>query len=230
MTINKTSFEKIYRNEHDAKTKERMLLVLNVVYNNIIPAHATKDLHRSRAWASDWLKRYDKEGIEGLKDRTKSGRPTEIPEEIELPNKERTTRYKQGWTTKQVEELIIKKSGIKYHYTHIYTVSFVNGALSKRFQERCMLILLHPKKRKRLSKKDRTDTCGCKQQQQQQQQQETKFTIVSLDESFFFYDSLVRRVWIDENKRPIVRVTGSHQTFMYFWCHKYGRKTTIQTV
>ena len=26
----------------------------------------------------------------------------------------------QGWTTKQVEELIIKKSGIKYHYTHIY--------------------------------------------------------------------------------------------------------------
>src|SRR4051794_17072833 len=49
-------------------------------------------------------------------------------------------------------------------------------------------------------------------QQQQQQQQETKFTIVSLDESFFFYDSLVRRVWMDEKKRPIVRVTtGSHK-------------------
>ncbi|MER5175947.1 MAG: transposase [Candidatus Nitrosocosmicus sp.] len=49
-------------------------------------------------------------------------------------------------------------------------------------------------------------------QQQQQQQQETEFTIISLDESFFFYDSLVRRVvWIDENKRPIVRVTGSHK-------------------
>ncbi len=31
------------------------------------------------------------------------------------------------------------------------------------------------------------------------------------DESFFFYDYLVRRVWIDENKRPVVRVTGSHQ-------------------
>jgi putative transposase len=27
---------------------------------------------------------------------------------------------KQGWTTKQVEDLIIKKSGIRYHYTHIY--------------------------------------------------------------------------------------------------------------
>jgi transposase len=49
------------------------------------------------------------------------------------------------------------------------------------------------------------------QQQQQKQQQKTKFTIVSLDESFFFYDSLVRRVWIDGNNRPIVRVTGSHK-------------------
>jgi len=123
LNINKTSFEKIYRNEHDAKTKERMLLVLNVVYNNIIPAHATKDLHRSRAWASDWLKRYDKEGIEGLRDRTKSGRPTEIPEDIEYQIKKELSSSKQGWTTKQVEELIIKKSsGIKYHYIHIYRI------------------------------------------------------------------------------------------------------------
>ena len=47
--------------------------------------------------------------------------------------------------------------------------------------------------------------------QQQQQQQQESFTIVSLDESFFFYDSLVRRVWIDKEKRPIVRVTDSHK-------------------
>jgi hypothetical protein len=46
----------------------------------------------------------------------------------------------------------------------------------------------------------------------QQQQQQDGFPVVSLDESFFFYDSLVRRVWIDEKKRPIVRVTaGSHK-------------------
>ena len=43
------------------------------------------------------------------------------------------------------------------------------------------------------------------------QLQEKGFTIVSLDESFFFYDSLVRRVWIDEKKRPVARVTGSHR-------------------
>jgi hypothetical protein len=43
------------------------------------------------------------------------------------------------------------------------------------------------------------------------------FTVVSLDESFFFfYDSLVRRVWIRKDKRPVVRITGSHQESVLF--------------
>jgi transposase len=29
---------------------------------------------------------------------------------------------KHGWSTEQVEKLIIRKSGIKYHYTHIYRI------------------------------------------------------------------------------------------------------------
>jgi len=45
----------------------------------------------------------------------------------------------------------------------------------------------------------------------QQQQQQHGFSVVSLDESFFFYDSLVRRVWFDGNSRPIARITGSHK-------------------
>jgi hypothetical protein len=49
---------------------------------------------------------------------------------------------------------------------------------------------------------------------QQQEEEKEGFTVVSLDESFFFYDSIVRRVWIEDNKRLIVRITGS-QTFMY---------------
>ena len=53
-----------------------MLLVLNVIYQGKVSAHVARDLHRSKSWTSDWLKRYDKEGIEGLKTRPKSGRPS----------------------------------------------------------------------------------------------------------------------------------------------------------
>lgn len=45
----------------------------------------------------------------------------------------------------------------------------------------------------------------------QYHQKRKDFEIVSTDESFIFYDSLVRRVWIDKDKRPVVRITGSHE-------------------
>ena len=46
---------------------------------------------------------------------------------------------------------------------------------------------------------------------QQKEEEKEGFALVSLDESFFFYDSIVRRVWIGKEKRPVVRVTGSHR-------------------
>jgi putative transposase len=79
-------------------------------------------MHRSNPWASDWLIRYDKEGLEGLRNRAKSGRPSEISEEISYQIKKELKESNKGWTTKQVEELIVQKSGIKYHYTHIYRI------------------------------------------------------------------------------------------------------------
>jgi putative transposase len=78
----RTRFEQLYKRESNADLKERMLLVLNVVYDKHIPAaQVARDLHRNRTWASDWLKRYREEGIEGLKNRSKSGRPPDTSEE-----------------------------------------------------------------------------------------------------------------------------------------------------
>jgi transposase len=51
-----------------------MLLVLNVVYQGKMSAPVATDLHRNRIWACVWLKRYDKEGLEGLKDNPRTGR------------------------------------------------------------------------------------------------------------------------------------------------------------
>ncbi len=65
--------------------------------------------------------------IELLKDGTKSGRSSQMSEEISFSiKKELKENNHQGWTTKQAEELIVKKSGIKYTIS-TYTASFVNG-------------------------------------------------------------------------------------------------------
>ena len=111
-----------YKKENDPKVKERLLLIIKVREDKQIPFHVIKELHRSNPWAFDWLKRYDKEGLKGLKDRTKAGRPPELSKDMVYQIKKELSNSNQGWTTKQVEELIIKKSGIKYHYTHIYCI------------------------------------------------------------------------------------------------------------
>ena len=47
--------------------------------------------------------------------------------------------------------------------------------------------------------------------------QQEEFTVVSTDESFFFYDSLVRRVWIKHDERPVVRITGFSSRVSFIW-------------
>ncbi len=57
-----------------------------------------------------------------------------MSEEISFSiKKELSDSKQQGWSTKQAEESIVKKSEIKYHY-NIFTGSFVNEFTSRRYQ------------------------------------------------------------------------------------------------
>src|SRR3954464_13432974 len=80
------------------------------------------ETYRNRSWACVWLKRYDKEGVGGLKNKPRTGRPSELSEKSIYNIKTILKESNQGCTTKQVEEMIIEKSGIKYHHTHIYRI------------------------------------------------------------------------------------------------------------
>ena len=82
MKYSKSELIRLYKKETNLKVKERLLLVIKVRHDSIIPAYAADELHRSRPWGLYWLKRYGEEGIEGLKDRTKSGRHPDIPSEV----------------------------------------------------------------------------------------------------------------------------------------------------
>jgi hypothetical protein len=97
--------------------------------------------------------------LNGLKDIPKSGRPTEIPEEIGYEIKTILTDSNQGWTTKQVEELITKERKAESNIILItYTAYFVDGVLNRRYQERFISTLPLQKKRMNL-KKGQTNIC-----------------------------------------------------------------------
>ncbi|MGH9975339.1 MAG: helix-turn-helix domain-containing protein [Nitrososphaeraceae archaeon] len=112
----------MYRKESHAGLKERLLLVLNVEGDKMIPARVAKEMHRSRTWTSDWLARYHKEGIDRLENRPKSGRPSKLSEEVGVRIRKKLKERKQGWTTQQVHEMIVKEGNVHYHQIYIYSL------------------------------------------------------------------------------------------------------------
>jgi putative transposase len=119
--LSKSSLAELYKRESNTKVKERLLLILRVEGDEQLSAHVVKAIHRSKPWASYWLDRYNKEGIEGLRDKPKSGRTPRIPLEVSARIRKRLTESnRQGWTTQRVNDIIVRESGIQYHYTHVY--------------------------------------------------------------------------------------------------------------
>jgi putative transposase len=110
-----------YKKEIDVDVKERILLVRRVrIEGQEASKIAERELHKSRWWAYKWLSRFDKNGIEGLKDQPRSGRPPLISEKKMLKIKQEITENTSGWQAKQVMDLIYKKTGVRYHEVHIY--------------------------------------------------------------------------------------------------------------
>jgi transposase len=64
-----TVLDSVYKHESDANVRERILLVRRIISDGQDIVLVSKELHKSRDWAYKWLKRFDKEGLEGLNER-----------------------------------------------------------------------------------------------------------------------------------------------------------------
>ena len=111
--------EKAYKNERDASVKERLLLIIRIVIDKQHIEYVASELHKSRAWAYKWYKRYSDEGLEGLRDKPRSGRPPFMDEEEIMKIRTELSTSNIGWDTREVMDLIEKKTGIKYNENHI---------------------------------------------------------------------------------------------------------------
>jgi putative transposase len=81
--------------------------------------------------------RYNDKGLEGLKDKERSGRPPDVPKEIIVKIRQELEDSNTGWDFRQVMDLIYKKSGIvRYHKVHIYRLLHKWGFKSKVPQKR----------------------------------------------------------------------------------------------
>ena len=129
--------DKAYRNERDARVRERILLIIRVSPDKQHIESIAKELHRARSWAYKWHKRYRDEGMEGLRDRERNGRPSAMSKEEMDKTRQELSDGNTGWDIRQVMDLIKKKTGIKYHKEHIRRLlhkwGFVPKVPQKRF-------------------------------------------------------------------------------------------------
>jgi transposase len=112
-----------YRHELNPDVKERILLVRRVRADgkNIVDV-AKDELHRSRAWAYKWLKRFDTDdgSLGRLKDQPRSGRPPKVPEKKIQKIIKELSDNQSGWQAKEVMNMIYQKTSVLYHEVHIY--------------------------------------------------------------------------------------------------------------
>lgn len=120
--------EKACREEKDADTRLRMFLVLKVKYDGMGQNHAARELHALSSWASNWISRFEEEGIEGLRTRGRSGRPPEIEHDAMARIARRVLSNENGWTVREVRELIRKDAKVTYTERHVYRLLHTWGA------------------------------------------------------------------------------------------------------
>ena len=121
----------IYNTEKDVAIKERILLVRLVVLDKKHIEDVAQELHRCRAWAYKWYKRYKDNGLDGLKDKAKTGRPPDVSKDVMVKIRKELEDSNTGWDFRQVMDLIHKKTGVRYHEVHIYRLLHKWGFKSK---------------------------------------------------------------------------------------------------
>ena len=137
-----------YKMETDADVKERILLVRRVRIDGLEASKVAEgELDKSRWWAYKWLNRFDKLGLEGLKDKPRSGRPLLVSEKKMSRIRQEMAENPSGWEAKQVMDLIHKKTGVRYHEVHICRLLHRWGLSPKAPQKRFVNIASEEEKK-----------------------------------------------------------------------------------
>lgn len=140
--------DKIYNDERDADVKERVLLVRRVLADKQHIETVAQELHKSRAWAYKWYKRYNDKGLDGLKNKPRSGRPPLVNSNLMIKIRKELEDSNTGWDFRQVMNVIQKKTGVKYHEVHIYRLLHKWGFSAKVPQKRFVKTATRKEKKK----------------------------------------------------------------------------------
>lgn len=149
-TMDVCKLQELYKQEQDADIRERLLIVIwlkkgKTTYEvgELLGCPQSKVVY--------WKLRFEKEGLEGLRTRPRSGRPSKLPDEIQSKIVKKLEENPYGWTTKGVREIIRRVGGVEYSERHVMRLMHEWGF--ERITPRQRHILADDKERKKFFKK-----------------------------------------------------------------------------
>ena len=91
------ALDKAYNDERDADIKERIRLVRHVLSDKQHIELVAQELNKSRALAYKWYKRYNDKGLDGLKNKPRSGRPPLVDNGLMIKIRKELEDSTTGW-------------------------------------------------------------------------------------------------------------------------------------
>ena len=196
--------EQAYKKEN-SKVAVRMLAVLMVLKDGKDLQYTAKTLHRCANWVRKWVDRFKVDGLDGLYDHPRSGRPSAIPKKQmdSIMSRVMLTLF----TPVMLQQTILYSTGIKFHITYVrkimhqydmsvktaqkYHVNHASVAAVRSWQQRMKKRIPHLKKR--------------------------GFTIAMLDEAFFVRDVKAgRKYWSPVARRIFLPYVGNHESLAVY--------------
>jgi transposase len=116
-TYPKDALERLYRNEHDGRLKERLLAILFLYEGNSI-SHTAQLVKVSRQTVSNWLSSWNKLAYQGLKPSFSGGYPPRLSQK-EWDELVESVKDK-GYDIEQVRQQLMREKGVEYTYKMVW--------------------------------------------------------------------------------------------------------------
>lgn len=110
--LTEEEIDKKIKEERNVKVVKRLYFI-KYLYMGMSVEEAARLVGVAKATGYSWLKRWNKEGYEGLIPKFGGGRPPKLTNEQKEELK-KMLMEKDYWTTKEVQKLIEEKFGVKY--------------------------------------------------------------------------------------------------------------------
>ena len=193
--------KKAYKKEKDLRVRARILAVNMVCNEGLKINEAAAYLMQCPDWIGMWIQRFNTDGLDGLRDLPRSGRPPKIP--LQEMNEIMKQASQTPTTPAALYQQIFQKTKVKLHLTYVRELMRKYGLSSKRTTS------IHIN----AASKEFVKTWQRNLKRRISRLEMQGFTLVVEDESFFIRDRTEGcRYWTPVGTPVLVPYVGSHDT------------------